>query len=316
MTKVLLWGGAGFIGSNLSRRLLSDGHSVTVLDNLSTGDLTNLATLEAEGLNFVRQDICDQIFDFDPDVVLNLACPASPVHYQADPIGTTKTSVLGVINVLEFCERTGARLVHASTSEVYGDPQVHPQREDYVGHVNPIGIRACYDEGKRCAESLIFDYRRERGVHANVVRIFNTYGPKMQINDGRVVSNFVVQALRGDPITIYGDGLQTRSMCFVDDMVDAFVRLTESEALLPGPINLGNPAEITIKDFAGIVLEMTGSRSELVYQPLPDDDPKKRQPNIDAAKSTIGWEPKVALEEGLAATIEYFRERLALEAAA
>ena len=307
----LIAGGAGFIGSNLSKALLDRGDRVSVLDNLMTGRRIHAERVVAhDNGTFIEADICDPIPDVDADTVINLACPASPVHYQADPIATTKTSVLGVINLLEFCKARDIRLVHASTSEVYGDPQVHPQREDYVGHVNPIGLRSCYDEGKRCAESLIFDYGRMHNVRSDMIRIFNTYGPNMQIDDGRVVSNFVVQALKGEPITVYGDGSQTRSMCFVDDMVRAWIALADQEEGVDGPVNIGNPHEITIKEFAEIVLDATGSQSELVFKPLPEDDPLKRRPDISKAKAELGWEPSTDLRDGLAKTIAYFDARL------
>ena len=300
--------GLGFIGTNFCLRLLGEGYNVVVLDNASTGTLENLDVISEKGdVQFFEADICNPLPKIDCDLVVNLACPASPVHYQADPIATTKTSVLGVINLLEYCAARDLRLIHASTSEVYGDPQIHPQREDYVGHVNPIGPRACYDEGKRCAESLIHDYARIKGVRADVVRIFNTYGPFMQINDGRVVSNFVVQALKGDPITIYGDGAQTRSMCFVDDMVDALLALIQKEDGVSGPVNLGNPSEISVRDFADLVLEMTGSASQIEFRELPQDDPIKRKPDITKATQVLGWSPKVELRAGLARTIDYFK---------
>ena len=302
---ILVTGGAGFIGTNLCGALSMAGHDLTVLDNLSTGNAPQTLSFD-----FIETDICDPLPSIDCDLVVNLACPASPVHYQSDPIATTKTSVLGAINVLEFCERTGARLIHASTSEVYGDPQVHPQREDYVGHVNPIGKRACYDEGKRCAESLIYDYVRMRDVNADVIRIFNTYGPHMQINDGRVVSNFVVQALKGEPITVYGDGSQTRSMCFVGDLVAGIEALIARDTPLGGPVNLGNPEEISVIDFARKVISATGSTSEIVFRDLPEDDPVKRRPDITRAKDLLNWQPQVSLDDGLSRTIDYFADQL------
>jgi len=302
---ILVTGGAGFIGTNLCGALSMAGHDLTVLDNLSTGNAPQTLSFD-----FIEADICDPLPSIDCDLVVNLACPASPVHYQSDPIATTKTSVLGAINVLEFCERTGARLIHASTSEVYGDPQVHPQREDYVGHVNPIGKRACYDEGKRCAESLIYDYVRMRDVNADVIRIFNTYGPHMQINDGRVVSNFVVQALKGEPITVYGDGSQTRSMCFVGDLVAGIEALIARDTPLGGPVNLGNPEEISVIDFGRKVISATGSTSEIVFRDLPEDDPVKRRPDITRAKDLLNWQPQVSLDDGLSRTIDYFADQL------
>jgi UDP-glucuronate decarboxylase len=304
--RVLVTGGAGFLGSHLCDRLLSQGAHVTCLDNLFTGGKRNIAHLMGNPLfEFVQAEVTNPIF-IQADAIYNLACPASPVHYQFDPVHTTKTSVLGAINVLGLARRVKAKVLQASTSEVYGDPQVHPQPEGYWGNVNPIGPRSCYDEGKRCAETLFFDYRRQHDLRIKVARIFNTYGPRMHPNDGRVVSNFIVQALRGDPITIYGKGDQTRSFCYVDDLIDGFLRLMDTPDDFTGPVNLGNPTEFTIKELAHKVLELTGSRSELVFAPLPADDPRQRQPDISLARRVLQWQPTVDLERGLEATIEYF----------
>ena len=304
--RVLVTGGAGFLGSHLCERLLAEGCDVICLDNFFTGTRDNVIHLmDDHHFELLRHDVVLPLF-IEVDEIYNLACPASPIHYQYNPIKTTKTSVMGAINMLGLAKRTRARILQASTSEVYGDPAVHPQPESYWGNVNPIGPRACYDEGKRCAETLCFDYHREHGLPVKVVRIFNTYGPRMHPNDGRVVSNFIVQALKGEDITLYGDGSQTRSFCYVDEMVDGFMRMMASPADFTGPVNLGNPAEFTIRELAEKVLELTGSRSRLVTKPLPADDPKQRQPDITLARNKLGWEPKVTLEEGLKKTIEYF----------
>ncbi len=312
--RVLVTGGAGFLGSHLCERLLAQGHDVICADNLFTGDKRNVAhLLQQPRFEFMRHDVTFPLF-VEVDQIWNLACPASPVHYQHDPVATTKTSVHGAINMLGLAKRVGARIFQASTSEVYGDPQVHPQTEDYWGHVNPIGIRSCYDEGKRCAETLFFDYHRQHRVEIKVARIFNTYGPRMHPNDGRVVSNFIVQALRGEPITIYGEGQQTRSFCYVDDLIDGFLALMASPAEFTGPVNLGNPGEFTIRALAEQVIALTGSRSQLTFLPLPADDPTQRQPDIGMARARLGWEPKVALLEGLQRTIAYFDALLAARA--
>ncbi|MBI2410417.1 MAG: SDR family oxidoreductase [Candidatus Kerfeldbacteria bacterium] len=305
--KILITGGAGFIGSHLCRRLLSEGHEVLCVDNFFTGNKSNILDLmENKHFEVMRHDVTFPLY-VEVNQIYNLACPASPVHYQFDPVQTTKTSVHGAINMLGLAKRTRARILQASTSEVYGDPEVHPQPESYWGRVNPIGIRSCYDEGKRCAETLFFDYYRQHQVDIRVVRIFNTYGPNMHPNDGRVVSNFIVQALQNKDITIYGDGSQTRSFQYVDDVVEGMVRMMNTEHII-GPVNLGNPGEFTIKQLAEKVLSMIPeSTSKIVYEPLPQDDPKQRQPEISIAKKELGWEPKIALEEGLGKTIEYFR---------
>ena len=307
--KVLVTGGAGFIGSHLCERLLADGHEVICLDNFFTGRKLNIAHLMGnERFEVIRHDVVDPIL-LEVDWIFNMACPASPVHYQFNPVKTVKTSVMGAINMLGLAKRVRGRILQASTSEVYGDPHVHPQREDYWGHVNPIGPRACYDEGKRVAETLFFDYHRQNGVDVRVVRIFNTYGPRMLLDDGRVVSNFIVQALRGEDITIYGDGSQTRSFCYVDDLVEGLVRMMQQTAVT-GPVNLGNPHEITIRELATRVIEMTGSRSKLVERPLPKDDPYRRRPDITLAQQALGWEPTIALETGLRATLDSFDRAL------
>jgi UDP-glucuronate decarboxylase len=309
--RVLVTGGAGFLGSHLCERLIAQGHDVICADNLFTGDKRNVAHLLAHPtFEFLRHDVTLPLF-VEVDEIWNLACPASPVHYQHDPVATTKTSVHGAINMLGLAKRVGARIFQASTSEVYGDPQVHPQPEGYWGHVNPIGLRSCYDEGKRCAETLFFDYHRQHRVEIKVARIFNTYGPRMHPNDGRVVSNFIVQALRGEPITIYGEGRQTRSFCYVDDLIDGFLALMASPPDVTGPVNLGNPGEFTIRELADQVIAMTGSRSKLEFRPLPADDPTQRQPDIQLARERLGWEPKIALAEGLGKTIAYFDALLA-----
>lgn len=312
--RILVTGGAGFIGSFLCERLLADGHDVLCVDNLFTGRRGNVAHLRANPrFELMRHDITSPLF-VEVDRIYNLACPASPVHYQFDPVQTTKVSVLGSINMLGLAKRLKAPILQASTSEVYGDPAIHPQTEDYWGNVNPIGPRACYDEGKRCAETLFFDYWRQHHLQIKVARIFNTYGPRMHPNDGRVVSNFIVQALRNEPITIYGDGQQTRSFCYVDDLVDALVRLMETPAEVTGPINLGNPVESSMRDLAELVIELTGSRSQIVQRPLPQDDPRQRQPDISLARKTLGWKPQTALRDGLGRTIAYFEKTLLMAA--
>ena len=308
--RILVTGGAGFLGSHLCERLLKDGHEVVALDNLFTGRKLNIAHLMGHAnFEFVRHDVIDP-FKYEVDQIYNLACPASPPHYQYNPIKTIKTSVMGAINCLGLAKRTKARVFQASTSEVYGDPQIHPQPESYWGHVNPIGKRSCYDEGKRCAETLFFDYHRENKVDIRVIRIFNTYGPRMHEADGRVVSNFIVQALRGQDITIYGDGAQTRSFCYVDDLIEGFVRfMAQTETV--GPMNCGNPGEFTMRELAELTLNLVGGKSKIVHQPLPVDDPKQRRPDITLAKKILGgWEPKVSLEEGLGRTIAYFKTRV------
>ena len=309
--RILVTGGAGFVGSHLCRRLLSEGHDVLCLDNFYTGKKDNIADLIANPrFEFMRHDVTFPLY-VEVDRIYNLACPASPVHYQHDPVQTTKTSVHGAINMLGLSKRTGARILQASTSEVYGDPDVHPQPESYWGRVNPIGIRSCYDEGKRCAETLFFDYYRQHNMAIRVVRIFNTYGPNMHPSDGRVVSNFIVQALRDEDITIYGDGNQTRSFQYVDDLVEGLVRMMENDQDFVGPVNLGNPDEFTIRELAEKVLHMIPeSKSKLVFKPLPADDPRQRQPDISLAKEKLQWEPKVALEPGLEKTIDYFKNLL------
>jgi len=304
--RILITGGAGFLGSHLSERLLNDGCDVLCLDNFYSGTKDNVAHLMGNPhFELLRHDVTFPLY-VEVDEIYNLACPASPIHYQWDPVQTTKTSVHGAINMLGLAKRTKARIFQASTSEVYGDPEVHPQQESYWGRVNPIGIRSCYDEGKRCAETLFFDYHRQHDVEIKVVRIFNTYGPRMHPNDGRVVSNFIVQALRGEDITIYGDGSQSRSFCYVEDLIEGFVRFMASPKELVGPVNMGNPVEFTIKELAEIVLSMVGGKSKLVLKPLPQDDPRQRQPDISLAKAALGWEPQVKLKEGLVATIDYF----------
>jgi UDP-glucuronate decarboxylase len=305
--RVLVTGGAGFLGSHLIDRLLKRGDEVLCVDNLFTGDKRNLYHLKDEPrFEFLRHDVCLPLY-VEVDEIWNLACPASPVHYQHDPVQTTKTSVHGAINMLGLAKRLGCRIFQASTSEVYGDPSVHPQPEGYWGNVNPIGVRSCYDEGKRCAETLFFDYRRQHGLDIKVARIFNTYGPRMHPADGRVVSNFIMQALAGDPLTIYGDGSQTRSFCYVADLIDGFLALMGSEDGFPGPVNLGMPREFTIRELADMVIDMTGSKSEVICEPLPKDDPLQRKPDISLAREKLGWEPKVRLEDGLKDTIAYFR---------
>jgi UDP-glucuronate decarboxylase len=308
--RILVTGGAGFLGSSLVDRLLDMGHEVLCADNLFTGTKRNIDHLHGQSrFEFLRHDVTFPLY-VEVDEIYNLACPASPVHYQHDPIQTTKTSVHGAINMLGLAKRLKCKIFQASTSEVYGDPTVHPQTEDYWGNVNPIGPRSCYDEGKRCAETLFFDYHRQCGLLIKVARIFNTYGPRMHHADGRVVSNFVIQALRGEPITLYGDGSQTRSFCYVDEMIDGFVRLMETDETVTGPINLGNPVEFSIRELAEMTVRLTGSRSPIEYRPLPQDDPRQRRPDITRAKQKLGWEPVIGLEEGLARTIEYFRKLL------
>jgi len=304
---ILVTGGAGFLGSHLIDRLLAAGHDVICADNLFTGSKRNIAHLQGHPrFEFMRHDVTFPLY-LEVDEIYNLACPASPVHYQHDPVQTTKTSVHGAINMLGLAKRLNAKILQASTSEVYGDPAVHPQREDYWGNVNPIGPRSCYDEGKRCAETLFFDYHRQHQLRIKVVRIFNTYGPRMHPNDGRVVSNFIVQALRGEDITLYGDGQQTRSFCYVDDLITAMVAMMEKTTDdYPGPLNIGNPSEFTIRQLAELVIEMTGSKSKLRFMPLPADDPRQRQPDIREAQRLIGWQPEIALREGLQRTIAYF----------
>ena len=308
--RVMVTGGAGFLGSHLSERLLSEGCDVLCVDNYYSGTKDNIAhLLNNSHFELIRHDVTFPLY-VEVDEIYNLACPASPVHYQWDPVQTTKTSVHGAINMLGLAKRTKAKIFQASTSEVYGDPEIHPQQEDYWGNVNPIGIRSCYDEGKRCAETLFFDYHRQHQLEIKVIRIFNTYGPRMHPNDGRVVSNFIVQALRGQDITIYGDGSQTRSFCYVDDLIEGFVRMMATPREITGPFNMGNPIEFTIKELAETVLQMVGGKSNLVFQPLPQDDPKQRQPNITLARNNLGWEPKVMLNEGLEKTVSYFRTLL------
>ena len=308
--KILITGGGGFLGSHLSERLLNEGNEVICLDNFFTGNKQNIVHLMGNPrFEVLRHDVTMPLY-IEVDEIYNLACPASPIHYQHDPVQTTKTCVHGAINMLGLAKRTGAKIMQASTSEVYGDPEIHPQVESYWGRVNPIGIRSCYDEGKRCAETLFLDYHRQHNLDIKIARIFNTYGPKMHANDGRVVSNFIVQALRGNDITIYGDGQQSRSFCYVDEMVDAFIRLMGSDDDFIGPVNLGNPNEFTIRELAEKTLVMVGSKSSLVNEPLPEDDPRQRQPDISLAKEKLGWEPVIKLDEGLARTIEYFKSVL------
>jgi UDP-glucuronate decarboxylase len=310
MNKILVTGGAGFIGSHLCERLVKAGHEVLCVDNYFTGTKQNIAHLLGEPLfDLMRHDITFSIY-VEVERIFNLACPASPVHYQCDPVQTTKTSVHGAINMLGLAKRVKARILQASTSEVYGDPEIHPQPESYWGRVNPIGTRSCYDEGKRCAETLFFDYFRQHNVDIKVIRIFNTYGPRMHPNDGRVVSNFIVQALRGQDITIYGDGKQTRSFCYVDDLVEAMLRMMDTEKGFTGPVNLGNPGEFSMLELAQKVLTHVGTKSRLVFKPLPQDDPRQRKPDISLAQSRLSWEPKVNLDDGLKETIAYFRRKL------
>jgi UDP-glucuronate decarboxylase len=307
--RVLVTGGAGFLGSHLCERLVSQGHDVICLDNYFTGRKKNIDhLLDCHNFELMRHDITMPVF-LEVDQIYNLACPASPVHYQYNAVKTIKTSVLGAINVLGLAKRVKARVLQASTSEVYGDPNVHPQREDYWGHVNPVGVRSCYDEGKRVAETLFFDYHRQNKVDIRVMRIFNTYGPRMHPNDGRVVSNFIVQALKGENLTLYGKGNQTRSFCYVDDLIDGMMRLMNQDAVI-GPVNIGNPGEFTIKELAEQVIKLTGSKSGIVYKPLPSDDPRQRCPDIRLAREKLGWKPTIKLAEGLKKTIEYFRENI------
>ncbi len=305
--RILVTGGAGFLGSHLCERLLADGHDVLCVDNFFTGAKDNIVHLMGNPhFEVLRHDVTFPLY-VEVDEIYNLACPASPIHYQFDPVQTTKTSVHGAINMLGLAKRIKAKIFQASTSEVYGDPKVHPQREDYWGHVNPVGLRSCYDEGKRCAETLFFDYRRQHNLRIKVARIFNTYGSRMHPHDGRVVSNFIVQALKGEPITIYGDGTQTRSFCYVDDLIEGFIRLMSTTDDFTGPVNLGNPDEFTIRELAEQVIALTGSKSKLVFKPLPSDDPPQRCPDISLAKEKLRWEPDVKLQDGLVKTIEYFR---------
>jgi len=308
LKKILITGGAGFIGSHLCERLLKEGNEVICLDNFFTGSKDNIVHLMNNPyFEVIRHDIEEPIL-IEVDEIYNLASPASPIHYQKDPVKTVRTNVMGAINVLDIAKRTGARVLQASTSEVYGDPEIHPQVEEYRGNVNPIGPRACYDEGKRCAETLFFDYYREYGVDIRVVRIFNTYGPRMAINDGRVVSNFIIQALKNEDITIYGDGSQTRSFCYVDDLVDGLIKMMKSDII--GPVNLGNPGEFTIFELAEKIINLINSKSKIIFRPLPQDDPKQRKPDISKAKKYLNWQPKIGLEEGLAKTIQYFKRKL------
>ena len=305
--RILVTGGAGFIGSHLCKRLLNEGNEVICLDNFFTGNKDNIIDLLANPyFELLRHDVQESIF-LEVDEIYNLACPASPIHYQFDPIATTKTSVLGAINMLEVAKKCKAKILQASTSEVYGDPEVHPQPESYRGNVNPIGIRACYDEGKRCAETLFFDYKRKYNLKIKVVRIFNTYGPNMHPNDGRVISNFIVQALKGRDITVYGDGKQTRSFQYIDDLIDGIIKMMHSRDDFSGPVNLGNPDEFTIIELANKILKLTKSKSKIVFKPLPEDDPLKRKPDITIAKKELSWEPKIKLEDGLIRTIEHFK---------
>ena len=310
MDKVLVTGGAGFLGSHLCERLIASGADVLCVDNFFTGSKANIAHLQTSPyFEVMRHDITFPLY-VEVNAIYNLACPASPIHYQHDPVQTTKTSVHGAINMLGLAKRTRATILQASTSEVYGDPEVHPQTEDYWGKVNPIGPRSCYDEGKRCAETLFFDYHRQHQLQIKVVRIFNTYGPRMHPNDGRVVSNFIVQALRNEDITVYGSGEQTRSFCYVDDLIEAMLRMMQTPATITGPINIGNPVEVTMLELAERIITLTQSKSRLCYKPLPQDDPKQRQPDITFAKSALKWQPKVSLEDGLKSTIDYFRRTL------
>lgn len=307
---ILITGGAGFLGSHLCDALIEKGHDILCVDNFFTGNKSNISHLLINpNFTLIRHDVTFPLY-VEVDQIYNLACPASPIHYQFDPVQTTKTSVHGAINMLGLAKRLKARILQASTSEVYGDPEIHPQTEDYWGRVNPIGIRSCYDEGKRCAETLFFDYWRQHKLEIKVMRIFNTYGPRMHPNDGRVVSNFIVQALNNKPITIYGDGSQTRSFCYVDDLITGMIKLMESHKSITGPINMGNPSEFTMIELAELVIKLTSSRSKLKFKPLPEDDPKQRQPNISLAKSKLNWSPKVSLEEGLNKTIIYFKNLL------
>lgn len=308
--KVLVTGGAGFIGSHVCEHLLKKGNKVICLDNFTTGRIYNVnSLLNNENFTIVKHDIVDE-YTTNVDEIYNLACPASPIQYQKDSIKTIKTNVIGCINMLELAKKNKAKILQASTSEIYGDPQIHPQDENYYGYVNPIGLRSCYDEGKRCAESLFFSYHFQKSVNIRVVRIFNTYGPKMLINDGRVVSNFIVQALKGEDITVYGDGLQTRSFCYIDDLVDGMIKMMNAPDKIIGPVNLGSNEEFTVLDLAKKIIHLTGSSSKIVFRPLPKDDPRKRRPNIELAKKVLNWKPKVSLDEGLMKTIKYFKSFL------
>lgn len=308
--RILVTGGAGFLGSHLCERLLREGNHVICVDNFFTGTKGNISAFIGHPFfEFIECDVCSPL-NVEADEIYNLACPASPIHYQYDPVQTIKTNVLGALHTLELAKSQNAKILQASTSEVYGDPHVHPQHEGYWGNVNPIGIRSCYDEGKRCAETLFFDFHRQYGIPIKVARIFNTYGPRMHPNDGRVVSNFIVQALKGDPITIYGDGKQTRSFCYVDDLIDGLIKLMQSDASITGPANIGNPVEFQICELATLVLELTGSRSDLIFKPLPGDDPKQRKPDISFTEAKLNWSPKIFLKEGLLSTIQYFRSVL------
>ncbi len=307
MKRILITGGAGFIGSHLCEKLINDNNDVICLDNFFTGSKDNIRHLIGNNkFELVRHDVINEYLA-EVDQIYNLACPASPIHYQYNPIKTIKTSVMGIINMLGLAKRCKARILQASTSEVYGDPKIHPQVESYWGNVNPIGIRSCYDEGKRCAETLMMDYYRQNQVDIRIARIFNTYGPRMAVNDGRVVSNFIVQALKNEPITVYGDGSQTRAFCYVSDMVDALIKMMNNENNFIGPVNLGNPLEFSILDFAKLIIKLTNSKSKIVFEPLPSDDPVQREPNISLAKEKLNWEPKIDIEEGLRSTIEYFK---------
>ena len=310
MKTILVTGGAGFLGSHLSDRLIKQGHEVICVDNLYTGSKANIYHLLANPkFEFLRHDVCFPLY-LEVDEIYNLACPASPIHYQRDPVQTTKTSVHGAINMLGLAKRIKAKILQASTSEIYGDPQIHPQTEEYWGRVNPVGVRSCYDEGKRCAETLFFDYYRQHQLSIKVVRIFNTFGPKMHFDDGRVVSNFIVQALNNKPITIYGDGQQTRSFCYVDDLIEAMISMMNTSNDLIGPINIGNPHEFSINHLAATIIKLAKSNSKIIYQDLPEDDPKQRQPDISLAKEKLNWNPKINLEEGLIKTIDDFRKRI------
>ena len=310
MNRILVTGGAGFLGSHLCDRLIRDGMDVLCVDNFYTGSKENISHLLADkNFELMRHDVTFPLY-VEVDQVFNLACPASPIHYQSDPVQTTKTSVHGAINLLGLAKRVGAKILQASTSEIYGDPEVHPQTEDYWGRVNPIGLRSCYNEGKRCAETLFFDYHRQHALCIKVVRIFNTYGPRMHPNDGRVVSNFIVQALNNEDITIYGDGSQTRSFCYVDDLINGLIAIMATENSFTGPINLGNPFECTVVELANKIISLTNSRSKIVFKPLPEDDPKQRRPDIDLAQSKLNWSPKIPLDDGLKQTIRYFKDYL------
>lgn len=310
MKRILITGGAGFLGNHLCRKLLNQGNHIVCLDNLSTGKMEHIQDmLNHPDFEFLQHDI-ESSLNISIDEIYNLACPASPIHYQKDAIKTTKTCVFGVINMLELAKKNQAKILHASTSEVYGDPKIHPQTEDYRGEVNPIGIRSCYDEGKRCAESLCFDYKRQYGVDIRIVRIFNTYGPNMDMYDGRVVSNFITQALQNHDITVYGDGSQTRSFCYVDDLIEGMIALMNNQNNFCGPVNMGNPTEFTVKDFAQLIIALTNSKSKIIFLPLPQDDPMQRKPDISLAYRELGWSPKIPLEDGLKSTIQYFQSLL------